>query len=263
MGSESAPPLLLYGSRASWALSLALLGLWVQRYLGGLGLAPAAAADGGNDTSALFNWHPVCMVLAFGVCMTESLLAFRGHALGGAFARLGGAKGLHLALHSVAILAVLFGLVTVVQSHTLKRPTPMNDMYSSHSYLGALAAFLFLLQYAAAFAVYWLEGFKAYRKPLLAAHRALGFVVWSLGIATCMSGVTEKATFVYAYGTANFKVVTLLDHYSPALFLPGLLQLALAGLWTCTAVHLLFPFFEEGPRKAGGLDAGEARPLLA
>ena len=91
------------------------------------------------------------------------------------------AKGLHLALHSVAILAVLFGLVTVVQSHTLKRPTPMNDMYSSHSYLGALAAFLFLLQYAAAFAVYWLEGFKAYRKPLLAAHRALGFVVWSLG----------------------------------------------------------------------------------
>ena len=104
--------------------------------------------------------------------------------------------------------------------------------------------------------MYWLEGFKAYRKPLLAAHRALGFVVWSLGIATCMSGVTEKATFVYAYGTANFKVVTLLDHYSPALFLPGLLQLALAGLWTCTAVHLLFPFFEEGPRKAGGAGRG-------
>ena len=43
---------------------------------------------------------------------------------GGGSARLGGAKGLHLALHSVAILAVLFGPVTVVQRHTLTRPTP-------------------------------------------------------------------------------------------------------------------------------------------
>lgn len=50
---------------------------WVFGHLGGLRLSPAPTADGGNDTSQLFNWHPLLMALAFPLLMGEAVLAFK------------------------------------------------------------------------------------------------------------------------------------------------------------------------------------------
>jgi hypothetical protein len=64
-----APP----AARALAAALLALVGWWVHARLGGVAAGPGP--DG--STSALFNWHPLLMTLAFPVLMSEALLAYR------------------------------------------------------------------------------------------------------------------------------------------------------------------------------------------
>lgn len=53
-------------------------------------------------------------------------------------------KKVHVALHSAAGLCTLLALVAAFKSHSLKRPIPIPDLYSPHSWLGlatvALAA---------------------------------------------------------------------------------------------------------------------------
>jgi hypothetical protein len=55
---------------------LAAVGTWVHQ-LGGVAAGAETAADGSISTDRMFNWHPVLMVLGFGVCMTEAVLAYR------------------------------------------------------------------------------------------------------------------------------------------------------------------------------------------
>jgi len=57
---------------------LATMAAWVFGYLGGLRLSPRPLDGGaGNDTSQLFNWHPLLLTLAFPVLMGEAVLAYR------------------------------------------------------------------------------------------------------------------------------------------------------------------------------------------
>lgn len=62
-------------SRCCTVTLVVLVVTWVNR-LGGLALTPVATTDG-NDTSQLFNWHPLLMTLAFGVAMAEAVSAYR------------------------------------------------------------------------------------------------------------------------------------------------------------------------------------------
>lgn len=74
------PPLAI--TRLTRALQLAALSamlVWVLGYLGGLRLSPQPTAPDGsaNDTSQLFNWHPLLITLAFPVLMAEAVLAYK------------------------------------------------------------------------------------------------------------------------------------------------------------------------------------------
>lgn len=75
------PPRVL--SAATRALQLAVLAAmlaWVLGPLGGLSLSPRpvpGGAAGANDTSQLFNWHPLLLTLAFPVLMAEAVLAYQ------------------------------------------------------------------------------------------------------------------------------------------------------------------------------------------
>lgn len=53
--------------------------VWVLGHLGGLSLSPKSTAPDGsaNDTSQLFNWHPLLLTLAFPVLMAEAVLAYK------------------------------------------------------------------------------------------------------------------------------------------------------------------------------------------
>lgn len=74
------PPLAI--TRLTRALQLAAMSamlVWVLAYLGGLRLSPQPTAPDGsaNDTSQLFNWHPLLITLAFPVLMAEAVLAYK------------------------------------------------------------------------------------------------------------------------------------------------------------------------------------------
>lgn len=46
---------------------------WVFKLLGGVASQP----DAGGKTARLFNWHPLLMVLAYVVLMSEAVMAYR------------------------------------------------------------------------------------------------------------------------------------------------------------------------------------------
>lgn len=54
-----------------------LMATWVGVHLGGLRLSPRPTEGGANDTSQLFNWHPLLVALAFPVIMGEALLSYQ------------------------------------------------------------------------------------------------------------------------------------------------------------------------------------------
>jgi hypothetical protein len=54
-----------------------LMIVWISVYLGGLRLSPKDTGEGANDTSQLFNWHPLLITLAFPLLMGEAILSYR------------------------------------------------------------------------------------------------------------------------------------------------------------------------------------------
>jgi hypothetical protein len=60
-------------ARACGVATLLVVGLWVHQ-LGGVSTRPE---QDGASTDRLFNWHPVLMILGFGVLMTEAVLAYK------------------------------------------------------------------------------------------------------------------------------------------------------------------------------------------
>ena len=128
--------------------ALTLVAWWVFGCLGGVGFAPTATSDGGNDTSPVFNWHPLVMVLAFPVLMGEALLAYRDPAPTGIVSR-PAKKVYHVSLQIAALTLALLGFVAALRSHTLKRPTPIPNFYSPHSFLGLAVLLLLLVQVGA------------------------------------------------------------------------------------------------------------------
>lgn len=55
-------------------------------------------------------------------------------------------KAWHVALQSTAALLTILAVVAAFKSHTLKKPAPMPNLYSTHSYLGMMVLVLFGLQ---------------------------------------------------------------------------------------------------------------------
>ena len=45
-------------------------------------------------------------------------------------------KFLHASLHTSALVCVVLAVIAAILSHTLKRPTPIPNFYSAHSWLG-------------------------------------------------------------------------------------------------------------------------------
>lgn len=66
-------------ARATSLAVLVLIGWWVHVVLGGVGVSPSPLPAGkpGNDTSRIFNWHPVLMTLGFAVFMAEAVLTYQ------------------------------------------------------------------------------------------------------------------------------------------------------------------------------------------
>lgn len=121
---------LLLGSLGSMCILFTIY--WMQYWRGGFAW---------NGSIYMFNWHPVLMVAGMVVFYGGASLVYRlpqswvGPRLPW--------KLLHAALHLMAFILTVVGLVAVFTFHNHGR---IANLYSLHSWLGITAVFLFACQ---------------------------------------------------------------------------------------------------------------------
>ncbi|KAF3822139.1 hypothetical protein GH733_007513 [Mirounga leonina] len=186
---------------------------WMQLWHGGF------AWDG---TILMFNYHPVLMVVGLVVLYSAGEYAVMadipspragwGRALptrGWPLSLLGlglwewGRSGClwaqlpwkigHAALHLLAFILTVLGMVAVFQFH---HHSKVAKLYSLHSWLGIVTVFLFACQWFLGFAVFLLPWASVWLRSLLKPiHLFFGVIILSLSIASVISGINEKLFF--------------------------------------------------------------------
>jgi len=191
-----APLAITYIARALQIIIFLCVIIWIS-LLGGLRLSPKVIdpTTGANDTSGVFNWHPLFMTFSFVICMGEAVLAYKRPLLplNGRPAR----KAWHVALHTLALISGTFGIIATIKSHTLKRPDAIPNFYSVHSWLGVFVCCLVLTQFSLGFLAYVAPKWSQInREAFGAVHAYLGLSTFLAGLATMIVGIQEKTTFV-------------------------------------------------------------------
>jgi cytochrome b-561 len=209
-------------SSGSWASASALP--LVQRtatvaffiaFLAWLDVLPIPWFEREADGVVSFNYHPLCMTLAFVLLMPEAVIAYadgedhRGmsHA---------DAKRVHAALHVLATTLLVMGLMAIFANHGGHEIPPL---YSAHSWMGVVTTALVCCQAALGVSVFFFSPARAFTKALglgsddtrggadlnnvadararLAPyHRFFGAAAFVAGAGTCVSGLVEKQAFL-------------------------------------------------------------------
>ena len=199
MGSRSFLVILL--PRVCYVATLVLVVSWCTTSLGGIRFFTAELVKGGDrDTKKLFNSHPLLMVLAYVVCMSEAILAYKAPISSMLIPLRWQRKLIHAVMHTLAAIFIVMGLYSAFQSHNLAVP-PIPNMYSLHSYVGLATAIATLAQYTASVLVFYIPGMSyRVRTFLMPIHLKLGVLVYAAGIATILVGIQEKSTFLQTLG---------------------------------------------------------------
>lgn len=194
--------------------------IWAFFPLGGLKLSPVELADGSgaNDTSQLFNWHPILMSFAFIVCMGEAVLAYKAPLI--RYPDRKATKYAHFGLHTIAGTAMVLGFVAVYKAHTLKRPTPMSDFYSVHSWMGVSTFFLFACQWTLGLLAFLVPRWSAVARSTFAPiHGFIGLATLVFGLSTIIAGLQEKATFVQLVSSPGVRSASMQLPVAAAVFI--------------------------------------------
>ncbi len=106
-----------------------------------------------------------------------------------------GRKKVHVACQVLAASSAALGAVAAFQSHNLKLPSPIPNLYSPHSYLGLLTLILLSLQFTVGFGSYLYPTISLPgRLALGPVHKFFGKAVWVAGLAT----IAVRSRFVVA-----------------------------------------------------------------
>ncbi|XP_057524241.1 transmembrane ascorbate ferrireductase 2 [Amaranthus tricolor] len=160
----------------------ALVFTWTLHYRGGLALIA-------DNKDLIFNVHPVLMVISLVLLNGEAMLAYKTVPGTKVFK-----KRVHLFLQFLALSLAFIGVWSALKFHNDKG---IDNFYSLHSWLGLACLFLFTLQWAAGFATFWYPGGSRNRRSfLLPWHVFFGVYIYALAIATTVTGILEKATFL-------------------------------------------------------------------
>ncbi|CAO2817201.1 unnamed protein product [Amaranthus hypochondriacus] len=160
----------------------ALVFTWTLHYRGGLALIA-------DNKDLIFNVHPVLMVISLVLLNGEAMLAYKTVPGTKVFK-----KQVHLVLQFLALSLAIIGVWAALKFHNEKG---IDNFYSLHSWLGLACLFLFTLQWAAGFATFWYPGGSRNRRSfLLPWHVFFGVYIYGLAIATTVTGILEKATFL-------------------------------------------------------------------
>ncbi|CAI9763332.1 unnamed protein product [Fraxinus pennsylvanica] len=160
----------------------ALVLTWTVHYRGGLALIS-------DNKDLIFNVHPVLMVISLVLLNGEAMLAYKTVSGTKKFK-----KSVHLCLQFLSFCLSVIGVWAALKFHNDKG---IDNFYSLHSWLGLACLFLFGIQWAAGFVTFWYPGgSRNSRASLLPWHVFFGVYIYALAIATCTTGILEKATFL-------------------------------------------------------------------
>lgn len=160
----------------------ALVLTWALHYRGGMALIS-------ENKDLIFNVHPVLMVSSLILLNGEAMLAYKTVSGTKSFKKL-----VHLALQFLAFSLSLVGVWAALKFHNDKG---IDNFYSLHSWLGLTCLSLFVIQWATGFATFWYPGgSRSSRAFLLPWHVFLGIYIYALAVATALTGILEKATFL-------------------------------------------------------------------
>ncbi|XP_047959037.1 transmembrane ascorbate ferrireductase 2-like isoform X2 [Salvia hispanica] len=161
---------------------LILVLIWTVHYRGGLALIS-------QNKDLIFNVHPVLMVISLVLLNGEAMLAYKTVSGTKNFK-----KSVHLVLQFLAFFLSIIGVWAAWKFHVDKG---IDNFYSLHSWLGLACLVLFGIQWAAGFVTFWYPGGSRHRREsLMPWHVFLGVYIYALAVATCATGLLEKATFL-------------------------------------------------------------------
>ncbi|CAA7410330.1 unnamed protein product [Spirodela intermedia] len=206
------------------AAAAAMVIAWVVRFRGGMALFS-------DNKDLIFNVHPVLMVIGFILVYGEAMLVYK---------TMPGTKNFKKAAHlSVLFLALCLGVVGVWAAIKFHNEKGIDNFYSLHSWLGLASLISFSIQWALAFATFWYPGgSRSSRVFLLPWHVFLGVYIYALGIATAVTGILEKATFLQS----NREI----SRYSSEAFLVNLLGILLVVLGGFVVLAVITPTVGKG-----------------
>lgn len=107
-------------------------------------------------------------------------------------------KKVHWSLHTAAAVCILFGLTAAFQSHNLKRPVPIPNLYSPHSLLGLTTVLMATLQFCVGLGCYLAPKAPLHHRVALGpVHRFMGQATWLCGLASIAVGVWPTICHVF------------------------------------------------------------------
>mmetsp|Transcript_52540 Transcript_52540/g.78501 ORF Transcript_52540/g.78501 Transcript_52540/m.78501 type:complete len:310 (-) Transcript_52540:308-1237(-) len=148
-----------------------------------------------GQSKLVFNWHPLCMILAFAF-MTVAALTFRQHRL---ISERRTRKAFHAIGWAIATLSALIALIAVFKSHNDAASGYIANLYSLHSWIGIGVIGMYVLQFVlGTYTFYWAQNNSsaAFKATVLVWHKVAGPLLYNLVGATILLGIQEKEGFI-------------------------------------------------------------------
>jgi len=145
-----------------------------------------------------FNLHPTLMTVGFVTLTGFSILVYRMAAGCSTSCRGTYVKLTHGLLHLATVPCVVLGAVAAMEYHRLKG---LPHLYSLHSWMGLLTVSLFVIQFTLGLFTFVVllccRGATAVCRLRCFApiHATLGLCTFTLAIATCLTGLQQRADF--------------------------------------------------------------------
>ncbi|XP_038551701.1 cytochrome b561 domain-containing protein 1 [Micropterus salmoides] len=167
--------------------------VWLRRaaviaaHVTGLGLTLIISVLSRPGTS-LFSWHPMCMSVAYCLCMTEGILLFSAEGSPFCFKSRQGKVRLHWFCQALVLIAAATGLGFMVAS---KNVSELPHLVTWHSLLGVCTLAATVLQAACGICAVFPKLLRPSSSPprLKLYHATCGLVVYLLATVTVVSAM--------------------------------------------------------------------------
>lgn len=149
-----------------------------------------------NDRKQQFNTHAALMLFGFIFLNGQAMLIYRSFQCCSKIYT----KILHTILFVLATSAISLGLILgyTAQENVGSNNKPIMHFYSLHAWCGLATVGLFVLQFVFGFVSFLIllccdKATSKFRAALLPIHKTFGLIIFSLAVATCLTGLLQTA----------------------------------------------------------------------